>query len=178
MKDPTTHIVAGLLAAGVLLAGCGGNSPSGSSDQSRSATPGNATKFEQQFVAFASCMRSHGLPNYPDPQFTGSGGVSISPGRANPNSPAFKSADGACHQLLPNGGAPPGANNHQNRARAVKYADCMRAHGVPNFPDPSHGGGFDLPPGLNPQAPQFTRAAQACKSVQPSSLSVNQSAGT
>lgn len=178
MKHTTPYIVAGLLAAGVLLAGCGGSSPNGSSTASSSATPGNLAKFEQQFVAFAACMRTHGVPNYPDPQFTSSGGVRISPGRANPNSPAFRSADGACHQLLPNGGAPPKANSPQDRARAVKFADCMRAHGVPNYPDPSHDGAFDLPPGLNPQAPTFMQAEQTCKSVQPSSLALNQSAGT
>jgi hypothetical protein len=178
MKHPTAHILAGLLAAGVLIAGCGGSSSGASSGHPGSATPGDAKKFEQQFITFASCMRSHGVPNYPDPQFTGSGGVRISPGQANPNSPAFKTADSDCHRLLPNGGAPAGANSPQDQVRAVKYADCMRAHGVPNFPDPSHDGAFNLPPGLNPESPQFSQAGRACQSVQPSSLSVNQSADT
>ncbi|HTX12453.1 MAG TPA: hypothetical protein VME22_27795 [Solirubrobacteraceae bacterium] len=173
MKHFTPHTVAGLLAAGVLLAGCGGSSPNGSSTQS--ATASSAKNFQQKFVAFASCMRSHGVTDYPDPQFTGSGGVRISPGQANPNTPAFKSAQADCHQLLPNGGEPVGIGGTQAKAQEVKFADCIRAHGVPNFPDPSHDGAFDLPPGLNPQAPQFSQAMHACKRVQPSSLSVNQS---
>jgi hypothetical protein len=126
-------------------------------------------------------MRSHGVPNYPDPTISSSGGqvqMRISPGTANPNSPAFKSADSACHHLLPGGGVPKGLTSAQAKVQEVKFADCMRAHGVPNFPDPSHDGAFDLPPGLNPQAPQFSQAQQACKSVQPSSLSINQSART
>lgn len=122
-------------------------------------------------------MRSHGVPGYPDPQVSSSGNqveVRISPGSANPNSPAFKSADHGCHELLPNGGAPSGGHSAEAKAQDVTFADCMRAHGVPNFPDPSHDGAFDLPPGLDPQAPQFNRAEKACQSVQPSSLSINQ----
>jgi hypothetical protein len=175
MKHLNTHIVGGLLAAGVLLAGCGGSSSSGTSSQSGTGTSGNARSFQQKFVAFASCMRSHGVPDYPDPQFTGSGGVQISPGSANTNSPAFKSAQGDCRRLLPNGGQPGGVTGAHAKAQEVTFANCMRAHGVPNFPDPSHDGAFDLPPGLNPQAPQFSQAMQACKRAQPGSLSIDQS---
>jgi hypothetical protein len=173
MKRAISHLIAGLLAAGVLLAGCGGSS----SSHSRTASSANTTNVQQRFVAFAACMRSHGEPSYPDPQFTGSGGVKISPGTANPNSPAFKSANAACHQLLPNGGAPVGVQTAQGRAQQVKFADCMRAHGVPNFPDPSHDGGFDLPPGVNPNAPAFTQAQHDCQGVEPNSLSIDQSRG-
>jgi hypothetical protein len=173
MKHFSPHTIAALLAAGACLAGCGSGSPTSSSSQSAAATSSNS--FQQKFVNFAMCMRSHGVPNYPDPQFTSSGGVQISPGQSNPNSPAFKSAQSDCHQLLPNGGQPTGIGGAQAKAQEVKFADCMRAQGVPNFPDPSHDGAFDLPPGLNPQSPRFGQAMKACKSVQPSSLSVNQS---
>jgi hypothetical protein len=178
MKRPTSHSIAGLLAAGVLLAGCGGSSPSESPNSSGATGSSNASQFQKHFVDFATCMRSHGVPDYPDPQFTSSGGVQISPGKSNPNSPAFKSAQTDCRRLLPDGGQPVGVGGARAKVQEVKFADCMRAHGVPNFPDPSHDGAFDLPPGLNPQAPRFGQATQACKSVQPSSLSVNQSAGT
>jgi hypothetical protein len=29
-------------------------------------------------------------------------------------------------------------------AQGVRYSDCMRSHGVSNFPDPAPGGGFDV----------------------------------
>ena len=172
MKLGIPHTVAGLLATGVLLAGCGSGASSASSGSA--TTSANLSSFQHRFVAFASCMRSHGVPDYPDPRSTSSGGVQISPGHANPNTPAFKSAQSACHELLPNGGAPAGGASAQAKAQDVKYADCMRAHGVPNFPDPSHDGGFDLPAGLDPQAPQFSHATKACQGVQPSSLAINQ----
>jgi hypothetical protein len=121
-------------------------------------------------------MRSHGVPGYPDPQVSSSAGqihVRLSPGSTNPNSPAFHAADQACHQLLPGGGAP-GAESAQQHAQGVMFADCMRSHGVPSFPDPDRGGAFDLPSEVNPKAPQFGRAVQACKQLRPNSFLINQ----
>jgi hypothetical protein len=132
----------------------------------------------KQFVAFAVCMRSHGVPDYPDPQISSSGNhaqVKISPGRADPGSPAFKSANHSCHNLLPNGGTP--ANGAQDPTQDLTFANCMRSHGVPNFPDADRDGAFSLPSTINEQAPQFHRATQACMNVQPSSLSINQAPG-
>lgn len=44
----------------------------------------------------------------------------------------------------------------------LAFAECMRANGVPTFPDPTPGGGprFVIPAGSDPAAPAF-RAAQA-----------------
>jgi hypothetical protein len=124
-------------------------------------------------------MRSHGLAGYPDPQVSSSGNhvqVRISPGNLNPDSPAFKSADRACHHLLPNGGEQSGADggSAQQQALDVRYADCMRSHGVPSFPDPDHDGVFTLPATINEHAPSFLRATDVCQRVQPTSLSIDQ----
>jgi hypothetical protein len=43
-------------------------------------------------------MRSHGVPNFPDP---GAGAAAIKPGAIDPNSPAFKSAVTNCRSVLP-----------------------------------------------------------------------------
>lgn len=51
--------------------------------------------------------------------------------------------------------------------QSLKFSDCMRAHGVSNFPDPSAGGGISLGPGLNPQSPSFQAAQKACSKYQP-----------
>jgi hypothetical protein len=125
-------------------------------------------------------MRSHGLAGYPDPQISASANsvsVTISPGSADPNSPAFKSADRACHHILPNGGVQggPGGNSEAQHARDVLFADCMRSHGVPSFPDPGRDGVFTLPATVSQQAPAFLGAFHACQDVQPSSLSIDQS---
>jgi hypothetical protein len=47
-------------------------------------------------------------------------------------------------------------------AEAISYADCMRSHGVPNFPDASAGGGFDLPSKIDTQSPAYLSAQQTC----------------
>ena len=53
--------------------------------------------------------------------------------------------------------------------QALKFSDCMRAHGVSNFPDPGSGGGIQVTPGsgLNPQSPAFQAARKACGKLLP-----------
>ena len=165
-----TFIAAAAVAA--LAAGCGSGSavPSGGSGSQDAASADPAAAF----AAFGACMRSHGLPSYPDPKVSESAGrvnVRISPGGIDPNSSAFKSASQACGHLLPNGGAP-AATSPQEQTQDLRFASCMRTRGVPNFPDPDHDGVFTLPTGIDQQAPQFQRAMKACTNVEPSSLSI------
>jgi hypothetical protein len=99
-----------------------------------------------QFLAFVNCMRSHGVPNLPDPGPEGGVQLSSSSG-SSPASPAFKSAQAKCAKLLPGGG--PGGLGHpseQIREQMLAVSKCMRAHGVSGFPDPTVG-----PPPSNPQ---------------------------
>lgn len=73
--------IAGLIAFLLSVSGCGGSSPL------RSARQPSTAIAAKQFVAFAVCMRSHGVPGYPDPQVSSSGNhvqVTISPGAADP----------------------------------------------------------------------------------------------
>jgi hypothetical protein len=159
-------------AAAVLVAGCGG----GSSPATSSARPAtDTTNLAEDAMAFAACVRSHGLSSYPDPQVSASADhvqITISPGGLDPTSPAFKSATHACGHLMPGGGSPSRAISTQEQAQDLRFASCMRTHGVPNFPDPDRDGAFTLPSADNQQAPQFQRATTACTNVEPSSLSI------
>ena len=58
---------------------------------------------------------------------------------------------------------------HRSASQGLKFADCMRANGVPTFPDPSDGGGgLNLAgTGINPQAPAFKSARSACARLAP-----------
>ena len=131
-----------------------------------------------QGLKFAQCMRSHGVPNFPDP----SGGalnlrVQQSPNGTNVNGvqvngPAFQSAMNACRSYLPNGGHPTAAQAAQAKTKALAMARCMRSHGVPNFPDPTFqngpGGGIGVRiggAGINPNSPAFQAAAKDCGSI-------------
>lgn len=71
-------------------------------------SPEQEEKFKEAALAFAECMREHGV-DMPDPRFAGKGKVSIQikKGGLDPNSPAFKAAQEACQKKVP-GGAPLG----------------------------------------------------------------------
>jgi hypothetical protein len=115
-------------------------------------------------------MRAHGVTNFPDPT---ANGLQI-PADIDTQSPAFRSAQQACKQYLPNGGAPP-ATPARDRAAALTLARCMRTHGVPQFPDPAftpptnaprilamRGMVFAIPASVDPKSPAFRQAAEAC----------------
>ena len=121
---------------------------------------------QTQMLAFSHCMQTHGVPNFPEPN---SQGVVQASG-INPSSPSFQSASKDCRHLLPNGGQPTPAQQAQALAQALKFSQCMRSHGISDFPDPQSAGGGRISislrggPGsdLNPQNPQFQSAQTAC----------------
>jgi len=180
---------AGLLAvtAGVALltVACGGNSAStgsSGSSQAAQATPSDS----QQRLAFAQCMRAHGIPDYPDPSSV-SGPIDSS--QLGVSDTVYESARTTCYQLHPQPQNTAGlttAQEQQVLGQLLNFAKCMRSHGVPNFPDPNPastiwgpGGGklFTLPSSINPDSPQFTSAQNACKSLMPSSGAVRGNKG-
>jgi hypothetical protein len=167
--------IAPILAAGVLLAACGSSS-NPNSGLSASSKQSNG-------VALANCIRSHGVPNFPDPSGNGHGGILIQQSDRSGsgpstevngvpvNAPAFKSAMQACRKYQPNAGTPSPAKTARIKAKALAMSRCMRSHGVPNFPDPqfqSGGGGFGIRlggAGVNPQSPAFQAAQKDCSSI-------------
>jgi hypothetical protein len=113
-------------------------------------------------------MRSHGVPDFPDPvgdslQLRASQGSDL-----DPTSPQFIAAQKACQSLQPGGGKP-GTVSAAQQAAALKYSACMRENGVPSFPDPtfSNGGAQLKITNIDPNSPQFVAAQKACQSLQP-----------
>ena len=118
--------IAAAAALALLAAGCGGGGTPGVAGSPSSTTA--ATTAQNGALAFARCMRSHGLPNWPDPTSNGVfdksklrlTGYSVSQVRA--------AEDGPCNHLLPNGG-----NSKRytitaaDRADYLKAAACMRS---------------------------------------------------
>jgi hypothetical protein len=161
---------AALIAATLPLAACGSSGSNGSgTNASASAAPGNYS----QSLQFASCMRSHGVPNFPDPKANGHGGMLIqsTPGSTKVNGvtvngPGFQSAMQACRSKLPNGGKPTPLSASR-RNQMLGFSRCMRAHGISGFPDPSFGGGgvqlqLSRTSGIDPRSPAFQAAQRAC----------------
>jgi hypothetical protein len=130
-------------------------------------------------LRFSACMRSHGVPNFPDPS-SGSGlgfHIQASSG-VDPFSPAFKAAQTSCRKLLPGGGPGTGHPSAQEKAQMLATSTCMRAHGIPDFPDPTttppsspsgygailgrDGEFLAIPNTIDEETPAFKRAATAC----------------
>jgi hypothetical protein len=169
--SPRHRWVAAALTACILaLSACGVSGSNGTQSGSASTA----------FLPYSECMRSHGVPNFPDP--SAGGGIQLTAGSGiNPLSPSFKAAREHCVKLLPGGGPPKGVTEQQ-KEQLVQTAECMRAHGVTGFPDPTtiapsnpqnysiaegiggpDGGLFLLvPKTIDVNSPVFKQAGKAC----------------
>jgi len=145
---PTAAVIIATAAVAVLAA-CSG-SPSSAGSGGSPGAGGSAAA--PSAVAYSACMRSHGVPKYPDPGTSGQ----LPKTGAQPlgvSTSQYQAAQQACRQLLPAGGplqqqehqcmqnsdCPPALVQQMMNAD-LKLARCMRSHGVPNFPDPTNGG--------------------------------------
>jgi hypothetical protein len=170
------------------LAGCGGSSSPGvahvgaTSASSASSGSGGGTPEaketgapnQRQMVKFAQCMRTHGEPEFPEPT---EGNIEIHSQNGhgpNPESSKFKTAQKACSKYAPAPQAPSPAQQAKMQEQALKFSECMRHHGVPNFPDPNFSGGggrvtlkVGKSSGIDPGSPQFQAAQKACQSNLP-----------
>ena len=144
---------------GAAMAGCGSTGHASGAETNARSGPNSA-------LQFAQCMRANGVPNFPDP---GPRGYQITPRSGiNPLSPADKSAFNACEKYLPPSGRPP-AVPASIRQQELMFAKCMRANGVPNFPDPDTNGDIQFPVSSPiPQSSAFQRAQNGpCKKYVP-----------
>ena len=143
----------------------GASAPSSAAASAPAGGSGASAGFFQQALAYAQCMRAHGVANFPDPNWNG-GAQPLNLAGIDTNSPTYKTAVQACRQY-----APPGENNPnlqaQARTQALKFAQCMRAHGEPKFPDPSNSGGQQsiTQYGIDPNTPTFKAANEACQGL-------------
>jgi hypothetical protein len=183
-----TLVTAAVLAVGLGIVACAGRSPAGVASLSTTVTTSRLGRGSTQatgLLAYASCMRSHGVPGFPDP--TGDGGIPkdevIRAFRAVSNAQAQVASD-KCAHLLPAGGSLSGQAARpvptQDRQDYLKAAACMRAHGITNFPDPVFSGGnvnFPIPSSINSNSTQFIQARQTCQKLIPAGLPYSGSGG-
>ncbi len=105
------------------------------------------------------------------------GKISITGGRDNnqltgvdTNSQQFRAVARACRKLQPDG-RPTAQQQAKTQQAMLKFAECMRSHGVPKFPDPKPGGALVIgkKAGVDPSTNQFKAAQQTCKKFVPGS---------
>lgn len=163
---PIRPLAAGLLAvAAVAVLACGGEAAGGSS----SGTGDRRSETRQAVLAFAKCMRDQGI-DMPDPQFDGGRVMQRGPDeRVAPEK--LREAEEACRKLLKDVKPPELSEEQQKELRegALAHAQCMREHGLENFPDPTFdedgGARVRIGPGsgLDPDDPDFQAAEEACR---------------
>jgi hypothetical protein len=136
-------------------------------------------------------MRSHGDPDQVDPTVDASNVIRITLGWAG----GLRGANDACGPYLSaaqevlGGGTQHGSSD---QAAALKFAQCMRANGVPDYPDPTgNSQAVHATPGsdLNPANPTYQAASTLCTNKtgyqnklssgtpQPGSINVNMAGG-
>lgn len=155
---------AAIAGTALLAAACGG---------ATSAPPAHLTAYQRE-LAYAQCMRAHGLPTFPDPQNDGTF-VSTRANGSDFHGTLFLKADKACAHLEGPGITP--AQQQLLTSQALKFAACMREHGVTDFEysPPRNGGpaGLGAPagsPGADPSSPVFQSAQRACQKLTPRGL--------
>jgi hypothetical protein len=177
MRIRTTGLVLGLLlvALGIVLAatGCGGPkkhdgiaSAGGHATATASASSGLSD--QDKALKYAQCMRENGVPNFPDPKINDGGGLNITLPDGTDKAKA-DAATKACQQYLPGGGqaqkADPAVVEQLRR-----FAQCMRDHGIPKFPDPTDQGlqvDNDKLGLSGPDDPKLKAAQDACSKLMP-----------
>ena len=141
------------------IAACGSSGKSTTTPSSSALAPA---------LKFAACMRSHGVPNFPDPTSNAgptngaasANGATPSVGTVDKHSPAVEAAAKACNSLTHS--APSAAQNVQRTGPTLKFAECMRSHGVTNFPNPTTDGTAPTVGTIDKQSPAVQAAAKAC----------------
>jgi hypothetical protein len=166
--NPQPRVIAIIAAAGLALlaAACGGSPGSTATTASAGAAASATTG-----VAFTQCMHSHGIPDYPAPE-NGQLQKIVSGQQVGVSDAVLHSAQTACQSLWPYQALTP-AQQQQELAEDLKFAQCMRAQGLPKFPDPTASGGrvvFVLnasQDGFDPHSAQVLAKAHHCEDVLP-----------
>jgi len=154
----------------------GANGADATPDVGDGASPSPSASIDPRdaMLAFARCMREHGV-DMPDPQPGQGGGFTITVGGPNdPDAGPFAEADEACRDLLgkPGDGFTDSMQlTPEDQQKFLDYAECMRDHGI-DFPDPApvSGNGDGVRVGavaIDPSDPAWAEATEACKDLLP-----------
>ena len=158
-----------VMAAAALPATACSGSPSSTGSGGAPNAGGSAAS---QLIAYTQCMRSHGVPDYPGPNSNGQMPKITSGQQVGASDSRLTAAQGACQAMWPYQ-APTQAQQRQQLTDDLKFAQCMRSHGVPDFPDPTSepsGPRFVISisrDGFDPHSPQILAKAHACQHVLP-----------
>jgi hypothetical protein len=135
---------------GLMSTGCGSNASSKTGTASSTGTAGTASSAtrtagttssgadkkltaQEKAVKFAECMRANGVPHFPDPGSKGETNFGVDVSRD-----VWLKAIDACKALKPPG-ALSSKRTPKEQSASLRFAQCVREHGVKDFPDPVNG---------------------------------------
>lgn len=161
-----------VVATAFLLTAACGRSPSSTRPGGSADARGSANSSSP--VAYSRCVRSHGIPDFPDPDSGGQ--IPKETGQLlGVSDTVLRMATQACASLNPSDVSP--ALQRQELTDALKFAHCMRSHGVPRFPDPAtdpRSGYVEFvisisQDGFDPQSPLILAEVHTCRHGLPAS---------
>jgi hypothetical protein len=158
------------IAATAIVAAACGSSPASTAT---GGPPHAGESVTSQQLAYARCVRSHGVPDFPDPSSTG-GFDKTTLHQLSAGNSQYQTATQSCAHLLPNGGSAPTTAQQQQQLNAMwRFTQCMRSHGVPNWPDPTRDPDgrlvFDSQ-SIDYNSPQTSTKINDCAHVFPASM--------
>jgi len=160
----------GMTGLTLATSACGGSSGANAAQVGTTSGASHPRAHDPQ--AYSACMRNHGVPTFPDAGSTGQ--IRIDPRKLGESgidvdSPRFKRAARACLNLQPKRARTTARQPTAAQQQAMlRFARCMRSHGVPNFPDPQPGGALDLAQKVAaPNTPQFKATEHTCRNFVP-----------
>lgn len=155
----------------------GGTASSGNSASSRNSTTGPSTGTAARLLdEWTACMRSHGDPGQATPTIDAYDAIHITislsvqggwqgyngqNGYGGPGAHCLTYIDEAERAL----GGGPGTVKIPDQAMVLRYTQCMRANGVPDYTPPFPGAGMPGPgggSGSNLNAPVYLKATKTC----------------
>ena len=123
------------LAIALIVAGCSNTkTETGTATTTATQSAGKGSKAAR----FSQCMRDNGVKAFPDPDANGEltlDGV-VNGSSLDPDGPTWKGAIAACKKLQPSGFTGHKRTPAQQQP-ALQFAQCIREHGVKDFPDPT-----------------------------------------
>ena len=136
---PAPMVIITAVGVAVSAAACGaGPTSGGASPAGPDGSSGAGGSAQSQLLAFSQCMRTHSVPDFPDPQPSG-GAKFPTAQQLGVSSVRYQAAETACQQLLPAGSGDqfPAAEVPLLLSGMTRFSQCVRSHGVPNWPDPT-----------------------------------------
>lgn len=151
-------------ACAAVVAGCGSGGHAASH-----TTPSGTSNAQTQAILreLTQCIRQHGVPNFPDMTYDQrTGKVQVPPGTRKPPQNTMDACRSIASRLPAEGMDRPATAAEMAKLREL--SQCMRRHGLPDWPDPNANGAFPLPPRLRQGGKVMMRTQlQACRQYFP-----------